>query len=456
MLPELFLSRMRMLLGEEYDAFLSELSKDAVRALRVNNSKTTPEIVQKALACELQPISYATDGFIFELDKIGRHPLHHAGAFYIQDPGAMATLHALPIKKGWRVADFCAAPGGKSSQLSAYVGETGFLLSNEINHARCKVLAGNLERLGCRNTLVTNTDAETLASWFDSFFDLVLVDAPCSGEGMFRKYEHATTEWSQENVLSCAARQKEILDHAAKTVACGGYLLYSTCTYSQEENEMCVDAFLATHEDFSVCDVLPALKTQTSSGVPFDGATHPEALLLTRRFYPHFSKGEGQFIALLKKDSDNGRMSSVRYKDASERLGREELRVVELFLDDVLGKGSYSEKDIVKYKDTIVFRPSIPIPSYGVYMPGVAIGTVLKGRLEPHHQFFSAMGHRFVRRLMLTSEDERVERYLRGETLPCDLPNGYASVLVDGCALGGVKVTQGVAKNHYPKGLRNH
>lgn len=460
MLPEPFLTRMQRLLGEDYSAFTASFEQDAVRALRVNTCKISEAALREALGETLTPLSYAADGFVFDAEGIGNHPLHHSGAFYVQDPGAMATLHAIEIQKGWRVADFCAAPGGKSSQLSAYIGEDGFLLSNEINHARCKTLAGNLERLGCRNALLTNTDSASIASWFSAYFDLVLVDAPCSGEGMFRKHEHAVTEWSEENVLACAKKQSEILDHAAKTVADGGYLLYSTCTFSLEENECNVDAFLTRHPAFEVVEVSASLKAATADGIAFEGASHPEALRMTRRFYPHVSMGEGQYIALMRKKGE-GDSARVLYKDTAQSLSKDDRRIVEAFLKDVLTpegcKQMLADGVLFKHKENVFIRSHrLPVPPYGVYMPGVALGALVKGRVEVHHQFFSAYGRDFVRRLELRADDVRVSRYLRGETIECDLPNGYAVLLVHGCALGGVKVVNGIAKNHYPKGLRLH
>lgn len=457
-LPESFLLRMERILGDEYPPFLKSLEEDAVRALRVNYCKTDVKTICDAFGDKLQPLSYADDGYIFEAERIGNHPLHHCGAFYVQDPGAMATLHALPIQKGWRVADFCAAPGGKSSQLASYIGEDGFLLSNEYNHARCKTLAGNLERLGCSNVLLTNTDTETLSKWFSSYFDLVLVDAPCSGEGMFRKYDHASEEWSPEGVIACAERQKEILDNAALTVANDGYLLYSTCTFSLEENEMNVDSFLSRHPEFSVCEVDATLKNVTADGYVFEGAQHKDVLARTRRFYPHRSLGEGQYIALLRKNAERS-VSKILYQDASQTPSRDEMKVLDAFLKDIFSLESLqkilSKKRIVKYKDNFFFIPSdVSIPKYGVYMPGVAIGTVVKGRLEPHHQLFSAFGHFFSRKIDLSFSDPLAEKFLRGETLPTNLSDGYAVLTLNGTALGGVKVTKGVAKNHYPKGLR--
>lgn len=459
MLPEKFLNRMEALLKDEYPAFLHAIEQNSVRAMRLNSLKSEAFVLENAFFPALAPIPYASDGYIFDIDKIGNHPLHHAGAFYVQDPGAMATLHALPIKKGWHVADFCAAPGGKASQLSAYVGEEGLVLANEIDHGRCKALAGNFERLGVRNVLLTNTDSASISSWYPCFFDLVLVDAPCSGEGMFRKYDHARSEWSEENVLSCAKLQREILDHAAAAVKNGGYLLYSTCTFSLEENEKNVDSFLFRHPDFCVQSISDALIPYTAEGIAFEGALHPDALRLTRRFYPHIAMGEGQYIALFKKRGE-AEESTVRLRDVPVSLSKDEQRTVTAFFDSVLdkeGQGIIQKAfQLVRFKESVFLKNAIPMPPRSVYMPGVCVGTLVKGRIEPHHQFFSAFGKYFQRKEHFSKDTPLLQRYLRGETFPSMLANGYAAVLVEGCALGGIKVSSGVAKNHYPKGLRLH
>ncbi len=459
MLPEKFLARMKCLLKEEYPSFLNAIEEKNVRAMRVNPVKAEPSVIKNAFEGELSSVPYASDAFVFDIERIGNHPLHHAGAFYVQDPGAMATLHALPIEKGWCVADFCAAPGGKTTQLAAYVGESGFVLANEFDHGRCKILAGNLERLGVKNTLLTSTDTATLSSWFSSVFDLVLVDAPCSGEGMFRKYDYAQTEWSAEAVLSLASLQAEILDNAASTVKGGGYLLYSTCTFSLEENEMNVDAFLERHPDFSVQPISSALLPYTAEGVVFEGARHPEALKHTRRFYPHVAMGEGQFIALFKK-KENGERPRFTYADAAVSLNKAEEKLVYEFLKNVLTHDGFSlvknSFSLVKHKESVFLKKSFPFPPRFVYMPGVCLGEITKGRIEPHHQFFSAFGDLFIRKEMISLESDALTKYLRGETFETALSNGYAAVLADGCALGGIKAVNGIAKNHYPKGLRLH
>ena len=453
MLPEAFCKRMQGLLGEEYEDFIRAMEKeDAVRALRVNTDKIGVDRLLSVAPVSLSPLSYTRDAFLFEAEKIGNHPLHHAGVFYVQDPGAMAALHALPIKKGWRVADLCAAPGGKSLQAAAYIGAEGFLLSNEYTPSRCRALMENFERMGVKNACVTSLDTAVLAEEYEAYFDLVLVDAPCSGEGMFRKYAYAREEWSENEVLACAKRQRDILRNAAKMVKDGGYLLYSTCTFSLEENEMTVDAFLEEHSDFSVCPVEACVAAVTAEGIAFEGAQYPSALSLARRFYPHKSQGEGQFMCLLHRENESA-LPRIGFRERSYPPSKEEERTAKAFLSELmpLPSGYRIEK---RGETALLVREDFPLPERGLCMAGVAFGTFKKGRIEPLHRLFSAFGADFYRQLHLSLEDERLYKYLRGETVEADLPNGYAAVLVEGCALGGVKVVNGTAKNHYPKGLR--
>lgn len=460
MIPSEFLARMRNILGEEYDSFYTALMDEQnVRAVRYNPDKIEKKDFISALGKDISPLSYTESGYICHIDKIGHHPLHHAGAIYSQDPGAMAPLSCLTVEKGWRVADFCAAPGGKSTQLASMVGDNGLVLSNEINLARCKTLASNLERLGVKNAIVTNVSTDVLASWFPSFFDLVVVDAPCSGEGMFRKYDVAGEEWSPELVPMCAQRQAEILSHAAKTVTRGGYLLYSTCTFSVEENEANVDRFLEEHPEFSVCDVCERVKQVTADGVAFEGAKHPDALKMARRFYPHLHPGEGQFMCLMQKEGGEVR-ERVPYTPPKSLLTKEETSVAQSFLKETL-KEPISKilpnYILAKQGDFICLLPAeILLPPYRVYLAGVTLGSMQKGRLTPHHHFFSALGKQFRIRLELPVDSRELSAYLHGDTVPApNLPNGYGVATVLGAPIGGIKVVDGIAKNHYPKGLRS-
>ncbi len=454
MLPEAFLSRMETMLGRDYPAFLSEISREeSVKALRVNPRKATPDVVSAALSSPLAPLPYNEYGFVTAEEKPGHLPLHHAGAFYMQDPSAMATLAALRIDPAWRVLDLCAAPGGKSTQAAASLTGGGYLVANEFVPQRTKILVSNIERLGVPNAVVLNSDVFRIAEQYPAYFDLVLVDAPCSGEGMLRKYGVAGEEWSEENVTMCAARQAELLLNAARTVAGGGYLLYSTCTFSIEENEKNVDAFLAAHPDFSLMPVAECLLPHTADGIAYPGCRTPD-MALCRRFYPHLAAGEGQFFALLRRAANAERRGLPAFRDAKAPLSRADAAAVARFLSDHMEDPAAYEVFSVGGRPTVIPR-AIPVPEGRVFLSGVLLGEVRKELVFPHHQFFMAFGGEMRRKIALTSGDPRTARYLRGEEIPADgVPNGWACVTVDGAPLGGAKVSSGVAKNHYPKGLR--
>ena len=448
MLPEKFLLRMKNILGEEYAAFESALSEPSVRGVRVNTTKISVDDFLGISSLSLEKIPYLNDGFIPEsADGIGRSAEHHSGMFYVQDPGAMATVGAVDIKRGWRVLDTCAAPGGKASQLASAVGDEGVLLANEYVPKRAKIIVGNLERLGIKNAVVTSLDTAKLAEMFSSYFDLVLCDAPCSGEGMFRKYDEAVSEWSEENVLACAKRQIEILENCQSCVKAGGYLLYSTCTYSVEENEGVIEEFLSRHPEFSLVEVKDELKATTADGLgKFKAA---------RRFYPHKSRGEGQFIALLKKDENSGNLPTILYKDSAKSPSKADEAVARAFLKDNL-KTEFSGRIISVGEQLAIVSHDLPVPPYSVFMSGVLLGEVKKGILFPHHQFFSAFGADMKRRVELKKGDARVEKYLVGEEIDTDITEGgWCAVTYEGVALGGGKISGGRVKNHYPKGLRN-
>ncbi len=448
MLSQNFLTRMNAELSDDgLSLYLEAMQKAPTRALHQNAAKQGDGI-KELLGELLTPIPYAEDGFYLETEeKLGNHPLHHAGAFYIQEPSAMMPIAAAPIAPGMRVLDLCASPGGKSTQIANRIGETGLLVSNEIHPTRCATLAGNVERMGIKNAIVTNTDAKTLGDALPSFFDVVVVDAPCSGEGMFRKMPEAALEWTPELPVLCAERSRGILDEIAPALRPGGLLVYSTCTFAREENEDTVRHFLKTHPDFT----LEAL---------------PKAVLLhtvgendcMRRFYPHTARGEGQFCALLRRSSDTVLEVRPRKKDREKEkkppmISESDLKLVKSFLDEVLIPSDRPTP--IPFKGSVVLAPAtLPLPERLIYSAGVTVGSVVKGRIVPHHAFFSAYGADFRRRLDLSLDDPRLAAYLHGDTIPTDLPNGWAVVTVCGYPLGGVKISSKTAKNHYPKGLR--
>ena len=458
MLPEGFCQRMKKLLGDEYGKFAAALEQPSVKAVRVNKGKVSADHLSEICSLGLEPLPYTDVGFIARnTDGIGRTPEHHSGMIYVQDPGAMATVSALDVREGWWVLDACAAPGGKSTQLSALIGDDGFLLANEYVPKRAKIIVGNMERLGVKNATVTSLDTADLADMFSEAFDLVLCDAPCSGEGMFRKYDEALEEWSEENVALCAARQGEILDNLSGLVKPGGYLLYSTCTYSLEENELAVAAFISRHPEYTLVPVTNAVRSCTAPGIDSADVNLCNASY-TRRFYPHLSEGEGQFIALMYKSEANPpNLKTILYKNAEESPSKEEITVVEKFFSENLI--SRPKGRLVKHGEYVCIIPhGCPLPPRSVFMAGVTVGEVKKGMLFPHHQLFSAYGDLFRKRESICADDPRIAAYLHGEEIAAaDVTgNGWCCVCYEGAPLGGGKLSGGRIKNHYPKGLRNN
>lgn len=445
-LPEKFKARMKKLLGDEYDAFIESYTLPPVRAFRVNTDKISLEEFEKINVFGAEKIPYVKNGYYFSFDKIGNHPFHHAGMIYVQEPAAMAPAECIDIDPDWCVLDMCAAPGGKSTQLKNKLNENSVLVSNEIIPSRCKILTGNFERLGLKNTVTTCLDTGKLAKNFPKTFNFIMVDAPCSGEGMFRKDDTAIAEWSEENVRKCAARQREILENATICLKDGGYIVYATCTFSLEENEMVVDAFLQEHPEFELAEVKKEVQNATSPGIFFEGCKEKN-IHFTRRFYPHKAKGEGQFMALLKnKNEPSPQKATEKAKSTTDKI-------VTDFLISVLEDYNSSFVQLVGDK-AFYFTPDFPIKKGVAFSCGVTIGEVKKNYVLPHHQFFMAMGKHFKRKIELAPDSEELKKYLHGEEISCDTDNGWAVVTVNGCSVGGVKVSGGKGKNHYPKGLR--
>ncbi len=446
-LPVEFTERMKKLLGDEFENFISAVNGTPVKGFRVNTDKISLEDFEKINVFGKERIPYTENGFYLDYEKAGNHPYHHAGMIYIQEPGAMAPAECVEVEEDWKILDMCAAPGGKSTQLKNKLGEKGLLVSNEIVPSRCKILTGNIERLGLRNCVTTCMDTSRLAKTFPETFDLIMVDAPCSGEGMFRKDDTAIAEWSEGNVRMCAERQAEILENAVKCLKDGGYIVYATCTFSLEENEMAVASFLERHPEFEIVPVKEEVKNNTSDGVFFEGCTC-ENIHFARRFYPHKSKGEGQFMAVLHNNNEHYEMKK-KSVSKPEKIDK----TVFDFLDSTLEV--YDKEKVIMYNgNPVYFTPDFEIKKGTAFSCGVTIGEVAKNYIKPHHQFFMAMGKDFRRKIELTADSEETNKFLRGEEIATDCENGWAVVMTDGCSVGGVKVSGGKAKNHYPKGLR--
>lgn len=470
MLPEKFLDRMRELLGEEFPVFLESLSGERYRGLRVNTRKTQTARFLKECPFELTRILWAENGFYYvgqeENGKIlqpGRHAFHEAGLYYIQEPSAMAPVPFLAVKPGERVLDLCAAPGGKSTQIADFLQGEGILVSNEIHPARAKVLSENIERMGVVNALVLNETPARLADLLEGYFDKVLVDAPCSGEGMFRKNEEACSEWSIEHVSLCADRQDEVLDCAARLLHPGGRLVYSTCTFAPEEDEDAVSRFLDRHADFSVVSV--ECPDGFCRGVP-SWAAHPKPSLAdTLRLMPHRLKGEGHFLAVLQKHGAAAELESSLFRNAP-RNGAEKgipagdcaewLEFQKTYLKAFEQKGIY-----IRFGDQLYLgMPDMPaLKGLKVLRPGLHLGTIKKNRFEPSHALALALNPGQVKLSMeLGAESPEAVQYLKGMTLQAGEElageKGWCLVCVDGYSLGWGKLAGGILKNHYPRGLR--
>ncbi len=494
MLPEKFLERMQETLGEEYGAFLEALGQERYQALRLNPLKLGADGRSAAdvpgASAHLTRVPWAEDGYYYEADdRPGKHPYHAAGLYYIQEPSAMAPAELLEVQPGQRVLDLCAAPGGKSTQMAAKLRGQGLLVCNEIHPARAKVLSENIERMGVCNACVTNEAPERLADFFPEYFDRILVDAPCSGEGMFRKNDAACEEWSPENVALCAQRQDGILDCAAKMLRPGGRLVYSTCTFSPEEDEGSVERFLERHEDFSLFpvdtgkfgpeDPLPGGEKrkpgpEAEGGQAFHGSRG--RLPGTLRLWPHRVKGEGHFAAALQKAGDlpegclrqapNGTVRGLSEKE------RKELSDFERFCQETLSGGISSEPSslgravgmegeavYIRFGDNL-YLVSADMPALRglkVLRPGLQVGELKKNRFEPSHALALALRPEHAMHIWnMASEDERLQYYLRGGTFPAESEKGWYLICVDGFGIGWGKLAGGMMKNHYPKGLRRN
>lgn len=496
MLPEDFVNRMKEMLREEYPAFYESYEKPRYQALRVNPLKAESRKFDAIAPFSLAPVPWAADGFYYAAsDTPGRHPYHEAGVYYIQEPSAMAPVEYLTLPlaaeqtaaaagadagirdgadngksvavgDGERILDLCAAPGGKSTQIAAAMRGNGILVSNEIHPARAKILSENVERMGICNAMVTNETPQHLAEHFTEYFTRILVDAPCSGEGMFRKNEEACGQWSLDNVKLCADRQDEILDCAAAMLSQGGRLVYSTCTFAPAENEGSVSRFLDRHPEFYIEKVAPA--EGMAPGVPAWGDGRAE-LLATIRLWPHRLRGEGHYLAVLRKTGSlgndsgyaaNGEENGILARDI-KTPGKGCVEYLEFaetsFTKAGMKRFAYEGAKYIKFGDQLYLVPQgMPsVKGLKVLRPGLHLGTVKKGRFEPSHALaLATKTGEVLHTADLPADSREIRGYLNGETFPAEGEKGWYLVTVDGYSAGWGKLTGGVMKNHYPKGLR--
>lgn len=476
-LPIEFEKKMKAFLGNEWDDFLYSYDNNRFQALRFNTLKVqSPEermLILKVLGISSDKrVSWANEAYYFDENvRPGKHPYHEMGLYYIQEPSAMSAAALLAPKPGMRVLDLCAAPGGKSTQLATYLGDSGLLVSNEINTQRSWILSQNIERMGIKNAIVTNEDSFVLASHFPGFFNAIQVDAPCSGEGMFRKLPEAIEQWSMENVAICAARQKEILDNAAVMLKPGGVIVYSTCTFSKEENEDVIEYFLEKHPDFTLEEM--------------------------ERFWPHKVDGEGHFVAKLvrrgsvnelgadydvcedscNKVEDTGlkadrktkknKNSKNRKNETKPALTKENMKLLTEFLDETISEDMAAwikNSRLVMFGEQLYRLPDMKVDIKGlkVQRAGLHIGEFKKQRFEPSHSLALALKLSEAKNVVkLTWDDPQTTGFFNGQSVmlsdeqTAECKKGWALVCVDGYTAGWGKVNGTQVKNHYPKGLRN-
>lgn len=469
-LPQEYITRIQTQLGAESSDFLASYDDASSYGLRINPLKGAPDAIAPELPFALSPVAWTPEGYHANpAEHPGRHPLHAAGVYYIQDPSAMSVVSLLDPKPGDKVLDLCAAPGGKSTQIAGRLLGEGLLVSNEIIPGRAKILSQNIERMGITNALVCQEDPAHLAERFPQFFDKIVVDAPCSGEGMFRKEETAISEWSPDLVSMCAERQHEILTYASQMLRPGGILVYSTCTFAPEEDEEQVHIFLQEHPEFELQDWMETLPCADRAA---DAGVENGTLAGTMRLWPHKIRGEGHFAARLHKiewdTAENTKPSKQPRKPKRNRQAKQNDKT-EFFRwqQEALVQTPWelNNRRLTYFGDELYLLPETTPSLQGIKVlrAGLHLGSRRKNRFEPSHALARCLTPHNVKSHYHCNDDEAV-RYLHGEVLPHNHPGdntdttqnvaGWTLVCYGNYPLGWAKASQGVLKNHYPKGLR--
>ncbi len=456
LLPLYYITQMKSMLHHDAEAFLASYAEPRATGLRLNTLKSGDSasyddaIAEAKQRFGLQPVPWCADGYYYEEPaRPGKHPYHAAGLYYIQEPSAMSSVELLAPLPGETILDLAAAPGGKTTQIAARMQGAGLLIANEIHPARAKILSENVERMGIRNAIVTQAAPDELSARFPQFFDRIMLDAPCSGEGMFRKDPDAIAEWSVEHTQMCAARQADILEHAAIMLRPGGVLAYSTCTFNRLENEECIEQFLLRHPEFS--------------------------LQRMERLWPHEVRGEGHFVAVLRKQADGSdtELSGPSRRGVSKRSrtdGRSrsaasaDMELWHAFCSQSLPGFTLGLGQPLRFGEALYWLPqptggelpAAALDGLRILRPGLQLGYVRKGRFEPAHALALAVPASSAAWVQsYDGDDPLLAAYLRGETLPAASgSSGWGLVAVEGLPLGWGKASGGQVKNHLPKGLR--
>lgn len=438
---DIFLMRMKEYLQDEFGAFFDTLDLPLYRGLCVNTLKTDVSIVEENLPYLLQKSPFCKEGFYLNNDSvgIGNHPLHMGGAFYIQEPSASSAVTILDVQEHDIVLDLCAAPGGKSGQIARRLNHTGFLVCNEYDPKRARILLSNMERLGVGEAAITNADSSAIARHCYEFFDRILVDAPCSGEGMIKKHDKASEQWSISNIKMCAKRQIEILRNAYYALKPGGTLVYSTCTYAKEENEEIVAQFIKEFHDIEQVD---CNVTFGRKGFECEGMDHTKVC----RIFP-MDGGEGHFVAKFYKKKSKQNYKLPLHK--KEEIAKEYLQQIQQVL--TLPPGYF-----YKHENQIYFKknPFVKLNGIHVLRQGILLGELKKQHFEPHnHLFLSAYLKGFIRQIV-NLDWEQWEIFQSGNVVLIPNIKGYVALAYENMIVGYGKGDGVVIKNKYPKGLR--
>lgn len=473
-LPMDFVNRMEAMLGDKADDFFSSYQKNPEPSLRINPLKYNSDINEIE---DLDCVSWEKNGRYYPEDMaFGKNPLHAAGVYYIQEASAMAPVTFLNAKPGDVILDLCAAPGGKSTQIAGYMKGEGLLVSNEIVPKRARILSENIERLGIKNALVISSEPDKLAERLDGYFDKILVDAPCSGEGMFRKHNEAAGEWSIDNVKLCAKRQGDILEAACRMLKYGGRLVYSTCTFAPLEDEISVYRFLKAHPDMRLCDISGIKPDDSNYPVRISGITVPDDIdeadfkaflegsaFGMWRLWPQEIKGEGHFLAVFEKGDceevqQGGFLKSAIRGNVSKALKKVFYEALPEYLTkETLEEIKEREDRLYLIGDGLYLLPEImpSIDSLKVLRAGLKLGDFIRGRFEASHALALSLKPSGAKTFYEADYEETL-MYLKGMTVNAkeQLSKGWVLICHRGYSVGWGKCVNGVIKNHYPKGLR--
>lgn len=469
-LPQSFLDSMKEILGEDYEAFLAGFDGQRQYGLRVNTLKMNLEEFERIAPFHLKKVPWISNGYFYEAEDVpAKHPFYSAGLYYLQEPSAMTPASRLKVQPGERVLDLCAAPGGKATELGAALQGEGLLVANDINTARARALLRNLELFGISNSFVTNEPPHVLAERFPEFFHKIMVDAPCSGEGMFRKNPAVVDSWQEKGPEYFSKLQREIIVQAADMLLPGGMMFYSTCTFSPLENEKTITHLLKERSDMEVIP-MEDYEGFAEGLTSYRGEVFDESCKLCRRIWPHKMSGEGHFMALLHKK--NGVQQQVQqivlqssiWWEKCKGLNKEQKAAAEDFFSHV--NIAYDEKRIDVRGDNLYYLPAPKYDGRGLHFlrNGLFMGEFKKKRFEPSQPFALALhAQDFDQVLDFPADDERLSRYLRGETLDVsDLiagekkRKGWQLVMVAGHPLGFGKLVNNNLKNKYPAGWRKN